>query len=444
MRLWSTLGLIVALALGVANMSSTVLADSPSYPNDPLFPQQWNLHNTGQNGGTPGADIHAPEAWNITRCSPNVVIAIVDTGVDLTHPDLQGKLVPGATFIPGTTSAADDNGHGTEMAGIAAATTDNAQGIASVCPLGKIMPIKVATGGGHTDDAQGDVQVAAGIRWAVDHGAGVISFSLGVLDTPAMRDAVAYAYAHNVLIVAAAGNSGNDKSPYPAPALYPHVLAVGGTDNKDHRTSYSSYGFPNLVLAPSESIPTTETGGGYGHGGYTSIAAPQVAGIAALILSIRPGLSVDQLIQVIEQGADPVDGQTGPTAQDGYGRVNAYKSLVLAQSLVSAAPTVVHQGAGVSASFTVSFNSQAAGSGVVLFGTGPMCSGLVEIAMGDQHPGATSHTVVVTGNDLPGTVGDIGLLPGATYSYKVVTVTRSGTEVNDNGGKCYTVTIPQR
>jgi len=105
---------------------------------------------------------------------------------------------------------------------------------------------------------------------------------------------------------------------------------------------------------------------------------------------------------------------------------------------------VVHQGAGVSASFTVSFNSQAAGSGVVLFGTGPMCSGLVEIAMGDQHPGATSHTVVVTGNDLPGTVGDIGLLPGATYSYKVVTVTRSGTEVNDNGGKCYTVTIPQR
>jgi subtilisin family serine protease len=98
------------------------------------------------------------------------------------------------------------------------------------------------------------------------------------------------------------------------------------------------------VLAPSESIPTTEKGGGYGHGGYTSIAAPQVAGIAALILSIRPGLSVDQLIQVIEQGADPVDGQTDPTAQNGYGRVNAYQSLVLAQALVSAAPTIVHQG----------------------------------------------------------------------------------------------------
>jgi subtilisin family serine protease len=92
--------------------------------------------------------------------------------------------------------------------------------------------------------------VAAGIRWAVDHGAGVISFSLGVLDTPAMRDAIAYAYAHNVLIVAAAGNSGNDKSPYPSPALYPHVLAVGGTDNKDHRTSYSSYGFPIWCWRP--------------------------------------------------------------------------------------------------------------------------------------------------------------------------------------------------
>jgi hypothetical protein len=328
------------------------------------------------------------------------------------------------------------------MAGAAAADTDNGLGVAGVCPLGKIMPVKVATAQGHTDDAEGDVQVAAGIRWAVDHGARVISFSLGVLDTPAMRDAVNYAYTHNVLIVAAAGNSGDDKSPYPAPAMYPHVLAVGGTNNKDQRTDYSSYGVPNLVLAPSESVPTTDPGGKYGTGGYTSIAAPQVAGVAALILSIRPDLSVDALIKVIEQGADPVDGQTGPTLKEGYGRVNAYKSLLLAQSAVSATPSVTHNGPGMSASFTVTFGSTMAGNGMVLFGPGPGCAGLVEVATADTGAGTTSHTVVVTGNDLPGTVGNIGLQPGQTYSYEIETASSAGTRIDNNGGKCYTVTIP--
>jgi subtilisin family serine protease len=442
-RRFLTMIVAATLTLTMGSIRATVQADGTSYPNDPLFARQWNLHNTGQNGGTPGADIHATQAWGITRCSPNVVIAVLDTGVDPTHPDLQGKLVPGATFIPGTNSPADDNGHGTQMAGIAAAGTDNGQGIAGVCPLGKIMPVKVATAQGHTDDAEGDVQVAAGLRWAVDHGANIISFSLGVLDTPAIRDAVNYAYAHNVLIVAAAGNSGDNQSPYPAPAMYPHVLAVGGTDNKDRRTSYSSYGFPHLVLAPSEDIETTGLHGQYESGGYTSIAAPQVAGIAALILSIRPGLSVDQLITVIEQGADPVDGQTGPTAKEGYGRVNAYKSLLLAQALVSATPTVIHVGRGTSASFTVTFSSKSAGTGAVLFGSGPDCQGLVQISMSDQQSGTTTHTVVVTGNDLPGTVGNIGLQPGQTYSYEVVTETSAGPEIDNNNGRCYTVTIPE-
>jgi hypothetical protein len=257
-----------------------------------------------------------------------------------------------------------------------------------------------------------------------------------------MRDAVAHAYAHNVLIVAASGNSGNDKSPYPAPAMYPHVLAVGGTDNQDHRTSYSSYGFKNLVLAPSESIPTTERGDTYGTGGFTSIAAPQVAGIAALILSIRPGLSVDQLIDVIERGADPVDGQTSYTEKEGYGRVNAYKSVLLARSLASAVPAISPSAAGTSASFTVTFSSAAPGQGMVFFGSGPGCTGLVQVATRDLHSGTTEHTVVVTGNDLPGTVGNNGIQPGMTYSYEVVTVSSSGTEVNNNSGQCYSVTIP--
>lgn len=308
-------------------------------PNDPLFPRQWNLRNTGQQGGKPGADINILPAWNMIGPSRAVTIAVLDTGVDPEHPDLRGKLVPGATFVPGTTTSADDNGHGTQMAGVLAADTNNGTGIASVCPLGMIMPVKVATEKGHTDDAQGNVAVAAGICWAVDHGADLISFSLGVLDTSAMRAAATYAYRHNVLIVAAAGNSGNNQSRYPAPALYPHVLAVGGSDNRDRRAPYSSYGFKHLVLAPSEQIPTTQRGDSYGMGRFTSIAAPQVAGIAALMLSMCPNLTVDQLIDVIERGADQVDGQAGYNEVTGYGRVNAYKSLLLARALAGIAPT---------------------------------------------------------------------------------------------------------
>jgi subtilisin family serine protease len=219
------------------------------------------------------------------------------------------------------------------MAGVAAAVTKNHAGITDVCSDGHLMPVKVATAAGHTDDAEGNPRVAAGIQWAVDHGARVISFSLGVGDNPAMRAAVRYAYRRNVLIVAAAGNSGTSTSPFPGPAYFPHVLAVGGTDGQDRRQPYSTYGMKDLVMAPSVDVPTTQLGGGYGVGGYTSIAAPQVAGIAALLLSARPSLSVDQLIALIERGADPIDGQRGWSAKVGYGRVNAYRSLALALAI---------------------------------------------------------------------------------------------------------------
>lgn len=300
-----------------------------SYPDDPLFPSQYNLHNTGQNGGTPGADIHALQAWSMVPRSTHVVIAVLDTGVDGTHPDLQGKMVPGATFVDGTTTPEDDNGHGTEMAGAAAAASDNGIGVAGVCPGARIMPVKVATADGHTDDAEGNPRVAAGIRWAVDHGAHVISFSLGVGDNPAMREAAQYAYDRNVLIVAAAGNAGSGSSPFPGPAYFPHVLAVGGTDNADRRMAYSNYGMSHLVMAPSVAVPTTGRNGSFGLGGFTSIAAPQVAGIAALLLSVRPELTVDELLSLIERGADPIGSGESPDPRSGHGRVNAYRSVLL-------------------------------------------------------------------------------------------------------------------
>jgi subtilisin family serine protease len=192
------------------------------------------------------------------------------------------------------------------------------------------MPVKVADSGGHTDDAEGDVQVAAGIRWAVDHGASVINMSLGVLDTPAMVDAVDYAHRHDVLIVAAVGNSGDAPNPWPAPADLPHVLAVGGTTADGQRWPYSSSGPHDLVLAPATDIETTALGGGYATGCCTSIASPQVAGIAALIRSARPDLSADEVRTLIEEGARPLAGVHGWTGQDGYGLVDAYRSVQLA------------------------------------------------------------------------------------------------------------------
>lgn len=239
--------------------------------------------------------------------------------------------MPGATFIAGTTTAADDQGHGTEIAGVIGAATDNGIGIAGVCPDAKIMPVKVADAHGHTDDGAGDVRVAAGIRWAVDHGASVINMSLGVFDTPAMIDAVGYAHDRGVLIVAAVGNSGDQPNPYPAPANLPHVLAVGGTTQAGARWAGSSYGPHDLVLAPEENIETTALGGGYGQGCCTSIASPQVAGIAAMIRASRPDLTPDQVITVIERGARNLDGQHGWDPKDGYGLVDAYRSLRIAE-----------------------------------------------------------------------------------------------------------------
>jgi subtilisin family serine protease len=259
-----------------------------------------------------------------------VIVAVLDTGVDLTHPDLKRTLVPGATFIDGTMTAQDDNGHGTQVAGVAAAA---ANGYAGAGATAGIMPVKVATAEGHTDDEDGNPRVAAGIRWAADHGARIIAFSLGAGDNASMRAAVDYAYRRNVLIVAASGNSGTDRSPYPGPAYFPHVLAVGGTDERGRRQPFSTYGMRDLVMAPTVGVRTTQLGGGYATGAFTSIAAPQVAGLAALLVSLRPDLSIDQLIALIESGADPIGGQRGWHPKVGYGRVNVSRSLQLALAL---------------------------------------------------------------------------------------------------------------
>lgn len=316
-------------------------------PNDPYFSAQYAL-----------GMISCPKAWDATVGSPSVTIAIVDTGIDPTHPDLAGKVVAGWDFVNDDPYADDDNGHGTHVAGIAGASSNNGVGIAGVAQRSALMPIKVldASGSGLLSD------VASGIVWAVDRGANVISLSLGSSsDSQTLRDAVAYATSNGAVVVAAAGNAGSNVATYPA--AIPEVLSVGSVSSSDGRSAFSNYGSWVDVAAPGESILSTVPGG-YEYWSGTSMACPQVSGIAALVYS-RFGLGIGpaQVVQRIQSSADPVGSWLK------YGRVNA-------ASAVGANPPAL---AELSLSPT-SIVSGAASKGVVSL-TGPAGSGGALVAL---------------------------------------------------------------
>jgi len=309
-------------------------------PNDTLFKYQYALSNAGQVIGVPGspqgkpsADIKAPQAWEETKGLASVIIAVIDTGVDLNHFDLKNKLVSsGRDFVNSDLSASDDHGHGTLVAGIAAAETNNDEGVAGVAWNARILPVKVldASGNGPTDT------VAQGIIWATDNGAAVINLSLGA-DEPSqtLRDAVKYAYDKGVFIAAAAGNT-NTAVSYPA-AYHPYCFAVAATDYNDQRASWSNFGSDIDVAAPGERIlapyPMALTPPGfipYAYGQGTSMAAPHVAGLAALLKGLKPWLKVADIQAVIRYSADDVNVSIYPGKDEfvGYGRINLEKALV--------------------------------------------------------------------------------------------------------------------
>lgn len=314
----------------------------PVMPDDPLFVDgsQWGLRNTGQNGGVPGADIHASQAWALTTGNPSVIVAVVDSGVDADHPDLAGKLLPGRNFVAGApdpNNTDDDAGHGTHVAGIAAATSNNAGGVAGVSWGARILPVKSLY-----KDATGrvigyDTWIANGIVFAADNGARVVNLSVGGTSASAtITSALEYAYGKGVFVVAAAGNCGD--SNYTAngctslnqpfyPAASAHTLAVAATDKQDARASFSTQASYVDVAAPGVSIVSTYFGGGYASMSGTSMAAPYVSGLSALILASYPGYGPDQLARAIVNSADDL-GAIGSDAAYGCGRIDAYRSLV--------------------------------------------------------------------------------------------------------------------
>ena len=290
-------------------------------PNDPAFANwQWGLHY-----------IQAPAAWDISRGSESTVIAVVDTGVMYTHEDLSGRILPGYDFYDRDNDPMDENGHGTHVTGILGAVTNNGIGVAGVTWSNKILPIKVFGSSGSTTTSV----IANGITYATDRGARVINMSLaGSSSSSTLKSAVDYAYNRGVVMAAGSGNNGTLGIYYPA--AYPNVLAIGASDSYDQRSSISNYG-PGLdVLAPHNAMSTSRWVG-YGTMGGTSVSTAYASGVCALILSVNPGLTPAEVMQIVRDTADDI-APTGWDQYSGYGRINACRALARASQTGGAPP----------------------------------------------------------------------------------------------------------
>ncbi len=321
-------------------------------PNDTLFNNQWGLHNTGQTGGTADADMDGPEAWDLETGSSTVVIAVLDSGTEIDHDDLVSNMWKNTDEIPGNGIDDDVNGfiddydgwdfgnndndprgpfyHGTHVAGIVSAMTNNGLGVAGVAggwspgnPGCLIMPLGVgdaAPDGSILDDA---------ILYAVDNGAHVITLSLSVGQSSAINAALEDAWTNGLFIDCA---SGNDFGAVSYPASHTRVMAVGATDHHDNRAFFSNFGPELEVVAPGVNIWSTRLANTYGTGDGTSYAAPQVAGLAGLLISQNPGMSNADIRQRI---LDTAEDQVGNPSEDapgrddfyGHGRINLFLAL---------------------------------------------------------------------------------------------------------------------
>lgn len=297
---------------------NNILNVNKSIPNDLFINEQWSFNNTNTFG-----------AWGeIQKASSDIVIAILDTGVDSNHPDLKDSMVKGYNTLEDTYDTEDLNGHGTHVAGIAAAIRNNGIGIAGVASGAKIMPIKVLGNTGLGSSSS----VAKGIRYAVDHYKEVggkrliinMSIQIKGYNDPAVQEALNYAYENNAVLVASMGNSGDNTIFYPA--AVDKVIAVGNVDEYDNKNYMSSYGEHIDVSAPGTNILSTLPGGEYGYDSGTSMSAPFVSGQASLILSKSPELSVDQVASIIKKTAKDIDAP-GFDIYTGYGIVDVYNSI---------------------------------------------------------------------------------------------------------------------
>jgi len=341
-----------ATAAARLSRSRAVLYAEPNYiahatavPDDPLFGDLYGLSNTGQNGGVADADIDAPEGWDAAGLGSfpaalnGAKIGIVDTGVQATHEDLAGQVADCAgvrsfgidvlglltlplfadpTIVAGR--CADDNGHGTHVAGTAAARADNARGVAGVAFNSPLAVCKALDRKG----AGAVAGIANCLNYLVAAGARVISLSLGTTESSVtLRNAIAAA-SSSALVVAAAGNSGAATVEYPA--AYPQVVSVAATDRRDAHAGFSTANAKGEIAAPGVEITSTWNDGGYETISGTSMSTPHVAGVAAIVAGRNPAGGPAAWRAKLDSSVDDL-GPAGRDPQFGFGRVNLARAV---------------------------------------------------------------------------------------------------------------------
>jgi len=295
---------------------------SATSPNDPKFSNAWHLPK-----------VQAPTAWDFAK-GDGVTIAILDSGVDGTHPDLANQMVPGWNAVDGSTVTTDIHGHGTAVAGTAAAASNNALGVAALAWNAKIMPIRITN---RTDAYAYWSDIARGLDWATNNGADVANISYEVTNSSAVTTAAQQMRNNGGIVVVAAGNGGID----PGFTDNPSLITVSSTTSTDAKATTSNFGALIDVAAPGDVILTTTRGGSYGNWSGTSFASPVTAGVVALIKSANPSLTATEIESVLESTADKIAGSVHPYY--GNGRVNAANAVQLAANTISldtSAPTV--------------------------------------------------------------------------------------------------------
>ncbi|MGY8770866.1 MAG: S8 family serine peptidase, partial [Pirellulales bacterium] len=376
----------------VESFEPNALLPNQTVPNDTEFNSLWGLDNTGQSGGTIDADIDATEAWEITTGTSGNVVAVIDTGIDYTHPDLISSIwvnpgeiagngidddengfvddIHGFDFINNDGDPMDDNSHGTHVAGTIAAAGNNSAGITGVAPETSVMALKFlgANGSGSTSDAIRALNYATMMKSLYSVNVVATNNSWGGGDySQALYNAIKASGDADILFVAAAGNMGtnNDTAPqYPAGYGLDNVISVAATDHNDQLASFSNYGATSVDLAaPGVDILSTVPGGGYASYSGTSMATPHVSGVIALAYAVNNSVSMDQVKKAILGGVDVVDSLQNVVSTDG--RLNAVNTLQQLSMVVESASIAEGETVGTAlVDFQISFSASIDASSV--------------------------------------------------------------------------------
>ncbi|WP_456277608.1 S8 family serine peptidase [Bacillus sp. AK128] len=280
-------------------------------PKDPYYSHQWYLPK-----------INMSQAWDLMKGSSTTIVAVLDTGINSSHPDLSGRILPGYDFVNKDSNPSDDHGHGTHVAGIIAANA-NSIGITGIDFSAKILPVKVANHEGLLSTSN----IIEGIYYAIDQGAHIINMSYGSTARSELEEnALKEAYSKGITLIAASGNDGSSTIHFPA--AYPYVISVGATDKLGKRAGFSNYGELIDLSSPGVDIVSTNFKGGYVSGEGTSYSAPIVSGIAALLKAKNPMWGPNEITWALQKGASAVSREEW-NGSTGFGIVNAYQSLLL-------------------------------------------------------------------------------------------------------------------